>query len=70
MGPVDERVVVRRCSDPDLHADFPFFLFKILIMQSCISLAWPVWLSGGVVLEGHGNIDVWRVNGRCEGGGV
>lgn len=49
---------------------FPFFVFKILIMQTCISLAWSVWLSGGVVLEGHGNIDVLRVNGRCESGGV
>lgn len=27
-------------------------------------------LSGGVVSEGHGNIDGWRVNGGCESGGV
>lgn len=32
-------------------------------------LCLPACLSG-VVAEGHGNIDVWRVNGRCESGGM
>lgn len=65
-GQMGELVVLRRSSDPD----FPFFFHLRYWLCKVLSLGWPVWLSGGVVLEGHGNIDVWRVNGMCESGGV
>lgn len=67
---VSQRWVVVRPRSTLTLSFFSFFLFKILIMQSCLSLAWPALLSGGVVPEGHGNIDVRRVNGMCESGGA